>query len=114
MDVCACAMDVCATQIREFTEGAGDSGLPEQVADLLKQLLDPDTMDTSVEKNGVCVRVCVRICAGVHVCVCPCVRACMCVRVCVLEHVKMLPAAQAPPSALTAACLGYAEHRCKP
>ncbi|KAF5826151.1 hypothetical protein DUNSADRAFT_4544, partial [Dunaliella salina] len=40
-----------ALLIREFTEGAGDSGLPEQVADLLKQLLDPDTMDTSVEKN---------------------------------------------------------------
>lgn len=42
-----------APQVREFTDGAGDSGLPEQVADLLKQLLDPDTMDTSIEKNGV-------------------------------------------------------------
>ncbi|GAX85578.1 hypothetical protein CEUSTIGMA_g12993.t1 [Chlamydomonas eustigma] len=37
--------------VRELTEGGDESGLPEQISELLKALLDPETMDTAVEKN---------------------------------------------------------------
>ncbi|KAG1672117.1 hypothetical protein FOA52_001704 [Chlamydomonas sp. UWO 241] len=37
--------------VRELTEGSDDSGLPEQIAELIKTLLDPDTMESSIEKN---------------------------------------------------------------
>lgn len=39
-------------QVREFTDGSGDGGLCEQVAELLKLLLDPDTLPEKVEKSG--------------------------------------------------------------
>lgn len=39
--------------VRELTEGSDESGLPEQISELLKTLLDPDTMETAIEKNEV-------------------------------------------------------------
>ncbi len=48
----AAACFACGAQVREFTDGAGDGGLCEQVAELLKLLLDPETMKEKAEKSG--------------------------------------------------------------
>lgn len=37
--------------IQEITGGEGDNGVAEQVAELLKSLLDPETMESAIEKN---------------------------------------------------------------
>ena len=43
--------DLFSLLIQEITGGEGDNGVPEQVAELLKTLLDPETMESAIEKN---------------------------------------------------------------
>ena len=64
----------------------------KEVGPEIPVVVGEELVDSSAEgvdlglEDGVCVCVCVRVCACMNVCTCVCVHACMCACVCMCVH----------------------------